>query len=172
MLKQATNQNLEYLKSVLTQLTDQQFSRPLEVLSNSTLGMHVRHVLEFYKCLISATEASGVVDYDARVRDVSLELGTENCLDLISKISEFLTNMEGDTPMKLKANYSFNANEECESMTIDTTLYRELQFNIEHAVHHLAIIKIGIRALEDAFEIDANFGIAASTIRNKNTCAQ
>ena len=172
MLKQATNQNLDYLASVLSQLTDQQFSTPLEVLSNSTLGMHVRHILEFYKCLIVAKEANSVIDYDARVRDTSLELSTENCLNLISNISEFLDRMEKDTSMELKVNYSFDANKECETMTIGTSLYRELQYNIEHAVHHLAIIKIGIRALEDSFELDANFGIAASTIRNKNACAQ
>jgi len=51
-------------------------------------------------------------------------------------------------------------------------LHRELQYNIEHAVHHLAIIKIGVKTLEDSFKLDDNFGIAASTIRNKNACAQ
>ena len=171
MLEQATNQNLDYLKSILEQLTDDQFSRSLDVLSGSTLGMHVRHILEFYSCLIKATE-SGLVDYDSRVRDKSLETSTGNCLNRISDISGFLSNMTEDITMRLKVNYAFNADEECDSITIGTSLYRELQYNIEHAVHHLAIIKIGIKALEGSFNLDDNFGIAASTIRNKKVCAQ
>lgn len=171
MLEQATNQNLECLKSALEQLTDEQFSRPLEVLSNSTLGMHVRHILEFYTCLIKAID-SGVVDYDTRVRDTSLELSTENCIATIADISGFLNSVSKDITMQLKVSYALKADEECETVTINTSLYRELQYNIEHAVHHLAIIKIGMKALEDSFELDANFGIAASTVRNKNACAQ
>ena len=69
--------------------------------------------------------------------------------------------------MKLRVNYALASNEEGETMTINTSLHRELQYNIEHAVHHLAIIKIGIKSLEDSFKLDDNFGIAASTIRNK-----
>ena len=172
MLKQATNQNLDYLKAALNQLTDEQFSRPLEVLSNSTLGMHVRHILEFYTCLIKATKQNDIIDYDSRVRDTSLELSTQNCINAIGNISAYLEGVENDISMKLAVNYAFDCDEAQDKMTIDTSLYRELQYNIEHAVHHLAIIKIGIRALEDAFDLDDNFGIAASTIRNKNACAQ
>ncbi|NER15521.1 hypothetical protein GWK08_18850 [Leptobacterium flavescens] len=171
MLKQATYQNLDYLRNALGQLSDEQFSRPLEVLSQSTLGMHVRHILEFYTCLINAVDKKEV-DYDSRVRDTSLEVSTDNCLNEINRISGFLEDVDGDVEMKLKVNYALNPDEDCETMTINTSLYRELQYNIEHAVHHLAIIKIGIKALEDSFNLDDNFGIAASTIRNKNVCAQ
>ena len=49
MLKQATNQNLEYLEDVLNQLNDDQFSRSLEILSKSTIGMHVEaHIRVLY----------------------------------------------------------------------------------------------------------------------------
>ncbi|NAS32775.1 hypothetical protein GTQ40_17480 [Flavobacteriaceae bacterium R38] len=173
MLKQATNQNLEYLEDILNQLNDDQFSRSLEILSKSTIGMHVRHILEFYTCLINAVKRNDVVDYDSRVRDTSLESSTLNCLNTIQNISEFLDGVNEDIDMKLRVNYALASNKEGdETITINTSLHRELQYNIEHAVHHLAIIKIGIRSLEDSFNLDENFGVAASTIRNKNACAQ
>jgi len=173
MLRQATDQNLEFLEDVLNQLNDDQFSRSLDILSNSTIGMHVRHILEFYTCLISAVKDGGIVDYDSRVRDTSLESSTVNCKNTIKRISEFLKDVEEeDIEMQLKVNYCLTKQEDAETMTISTSLHRELQYNIEHAVHHLAIIKIGIKSLEDSFKLDDNFGIAASTIRNKNACAQ
>jgi hypothetical protein len=50
---------------------------------------------------------------------------------------------------------------------MDTNYFRELTYNIEHAVHHMAIIKIGIREVANYVTLPADFGIAASTIRYK-----
>ncbi|WP_340074996.1 hypothetical protein [Leptobacterium sp. I13] len=170
MLKQANNQNLQYLKDALQKLNDEQFSMPLDVLSGSTIGMHVRHILEFYRCLMNSAHTKEV-DYDSRVRDASLELSIHNCMQEIEKITTFLEDVKEDVSMKLKVNYAFDTSEE-DTAQIGTSLYRELQYNVEHTVHHLAIIKIGIKALRQDFQLDENFGVAASTIRNKKACAQ
>jgi len=50
-------------------------------------------------------------------------------------------------------------------VTVETTAMRELVYNIEHAVHHMAIIKIGVREIANYIELPLDFGIAASTIR-------
>jgi len=52
---------------------------------------------------------------------------------------------------------------------IDTTSTRELVYNIEHAVHHMAIMKIGVREIASYIKLDPDFGIAASTIRYKDS---
>jgi hypothetical protein len=54
-------------------------------------------------------------------------------------------------------------NEEC--ITIETNYFRELTYNIEHAVHHMAIMKIGIREVAGQVVIPTSFGVATSTIR-------
>jgi hypothetical protein len=54
-----------------------------------------------------------------------------------------------------------------EFLSIETTATRELVYNIEHAVHHMAIMKIGVREIASYICLAPDFGIAASTIRYK-----
>jgi hypothetical protein len=44
-------------------------------------------------------------------------------------------------------------------------------FNIEHCVHHQAVIKIGLIYLEKT-ELSESFGAAKSTIEYRKQCAQ
>ena len=71
----------------------------------------------------------------------------------------------------MTASYSL---EEYAPVEINTTLYRELQYNVEHAVHHMAIIKIALINNFGDVEIPASFGIAHSTIKYQrdSECAQ
>ncbi|SRR5690606_12824222 len=169
MIKQATNQTLLQLKNVLEQLNNEQLSAPLDVLNGSTIGMHVRHILEFFLCLIDS-KTTFKVNYDLRNRDPLLEVSTDDCIQTINKIMFFLENNQVDFDLKLSANYSLL--DEQEEVTLNTTFLRELLYNVEHTVHHLAIIKIGIKALNVNLNIDETLGVAASTIRNKKLCAQ
>ena len=50
---------------------------------------------------------------------------------------------------------------------VESTLERELVYNIEHAVHHMAMIKIGLRQIAPEILIDKNFGVAQSTVNNR-----
>jgi hypothetical protein len=169
MIKQATNHNLLQLKFVLEQINNNQFSSQLDVLNGSTIGMHVRHVLEFYNCLIHSKNTSQI-NYDHRKRDALLEVSVDECVKTISKILVFLDEIESDFDIKLSANYS--TQNESENVVLSSTFYRELLYNVEHTVHHFAIIKIGLKAIDANLKIDNSFGVAASTIRNNNLCAQ
>lgn len=53
--------------------------------------------------------------------------------------------------------------EEC--VPVETNFLRELTYNIEHAVHHMAIMKIGIREVAPLIVIPKSFGVAVSTLR-------
>jgi hypothetical protein len=48
---------------------------------------------------------------------------------------------------------------------INTSLERELVYNVEHAIHHMAIIRIAIEREFPSIKLDKHFGIAFSTIR-------
>ncbi|UOB18258.1 DinB family protein [Abyssalbus ytuae] len=169
MIEKATNQNLLQLTNVLQQLTNQQFTAPLDVLNGSTIGMHVRHILEFYICLMNSVTTLSV-NYDDRKRDITLETNTKNCIEAVTKILEFVNAVKKDLPIKLSANYSIH--NESDKVTLNSSLFRELLYNVEHTVHHLAIIKIGLKALDNNIKVDESFGVASSTIRNKKICAQ
>jgi hypothetical protein len=168
MIKQTVATHLEQLKGVLFQVSDAQFAEKLPVLSYSTIGMHVRHIIEFYQCLLAAS-AAGLVDYDARKRNAELETNTAKCMVAIDDIVSSVVNNTADFPLQLRVNYSLT---EDISMQLETTFLRELLYNIEHTVHHLAIIKIGVMQLHSGITMDEHFGVAVSTIRNKNLCAQ
>jgi len=170
MLKITASQNLIKLKEVLNQLTDDQFSAPLEVFNGSSIGMHVRHILEFYICLMEAS-VRNVVNYDERKRDHELECSIRKSVETIEQILDYLGAVVNDFTLTLKANYSTESAEE--EIALESTFFRELLYNVEHTVHHLAIIRIGIKALNDHnIAFDNQFGVAASTTRNKNICAQ
>lgn len=170
MIKETITTNLKQLETILLQISDAQFTRKLSVLNYSTIGMHIRHIIEFYHCLMEA-EVTKIVDYDARKRSIELETQTQKSITAIHDILNFVQRNEQDFPIMLKANYALNKEEK--PITLKTTLYRELLYNIEHTVHHMAIIKIGIKELKDShISIDENFGVAVSTIRNKAICVQ
>jgi hypothetical protein len=58
-------------------------------------------------------------------------------------------------------------------LTSQSNIERELMYNIEHTIHHLAIIKIGLNAVAPQIALSEHFGVAPSTIRHKqNICAQ
>lgn len=84
-----TNQHLNQLKGLIHQLTDEQFAKPIPALKGSSIGSHVRHVLEFYGCLCDSL-ATGDLNYDLRKRDLAMEKSTEKCIEAISNISRNL----------------------------------------------------------------------------------
>ena len=51
--------------------------------------------------------------------------------------------------------------------TIDSTVGRELLYNLEHCIHHLALIKIGLKLVAPQIELPTHFGFARSTILHK-----
>lgn len=154
---------LNQLSELVGQLKDTDLAKPSKVLSNSTIGQHLRHTLEFFICLEDGY-GKGVVNYDKRNHDKLIETDKFIALNTIQKISDFISAQKADQPLKLEVGY--NPNNE-EAISIETNYYRELIYNIEHAVHHIAIMKIGIHEVAPYISLPANFGVAASTIRYK-----
>lgn len=55
--------------------------------------------------------------------------------------------------------------------TVESNIGRELLYVTEHAVHHMAILKMGIVHSFCHIQFEENFGVAESTI-NYQQCAQ
>jgi hypothetical protein len=159
-LKIACGNILAQLKELVEQLREQDFSKPAETLSHSTIGQHLRHTLEFFGCLRSGYQL-GIVNYDRRAHDHIIENDKFLALAAIEDTLIFVEQLV-DNPLVLQVGY--DRSEETFHQ-LDTTVFRELVYNIEHAVHHMAIIKIGIKELAPYVTLAADFGIAASTIR-------
>jgi hypothetical protein len=134
-------------------------------LSNATIGQHVRHIIELFQCL-EAGYKTGIVNYEKRKRDVAIETNSIMAIELMQKLYDDIK--MPDKPMQLIANYDEHSDEQ---IIIQTNYFRELVYNLEHAVHHMALIRVGLSVV-GVHEVPHDFGVATSTIKYKNKCAQ
>jgi len=166
-LQQTTVSTLQQLIDLLLQLETEIYARPLPVLSGGSVGKHVRHIAEFYSCLFSGLD-SGIVDYDARQRNLLLENDNRFAVHTLQEIINYIGEIQTDRALSLRALYMAD-----EAMHVPTTLYRELIYNLEHCIHHLATIRIGVSASNSNCLIPPNFGVAPSTLQHRQSiCAQ
>lgn len=160
-LIKAVQHILEQLKYVTENLNNGEFSKPLLSLNNSTIGQHTRHTLEFFTCLQKGI-GNGKVNYDNREHNHEIEsdiLAANSCMhEIQTNLKAYHNNLE----LILEGSYSADGSG---FFSIPTNLFRELAYNIEHAVHHMAIIKIGLAEIKPALELPAHFGVAVSTVR-------
>lgn len=159
---------LDQLENVVTQISDNDFSKPSPALSASTVGQHLRHTIEFFLCLENGFR-EGVINYDKRAHDKLIESDKFLALSAIRKIREFVVATTNDCHLRLDVGYDRHT-EDC--VTIQTNYFRELTYNIEHAVHHMALIKIGVREVASYVQLPSDFGIAVSTLRHNEVVAQ
>lgn len=168
MIKENLNQLLT-LRNLILKLTDAEYIRQLPQLDGASIGKHVRHVIELYEALVSHNDES-VISYDNRARDSRTEQSRVTAIGKIDYLFARITSIENDRELILMADYS---TVEVKSLGLRTTLFRELAYNLEHSIHHQAIIRIALNIMNLSRLTDAGFGYAPSTIRhNKIACAQ
>ncbi|WP_322970894.1 DinB family protein [Faecalibacter sp. LW9] len=155
-IKQTIRQNLHQLEDILVQLNDEEYSAPLRILNGQSIGKHVRHIVEFYGCLIHAKTN---VCYDARERDEKIENSTTYCIQYIHQLLQAIELLNLNESIYLKQLVND------EPIEIGTTISREMIYCIDHSIHHFAIIKIAIQHHLPTIIFDKNFGIAYSTIQ-------
>jgi uncharacterized damage-inducible protein DinB len=159
-LVESANHTLYQLKSFLKQVSLEEYTNPLPILSDSTLGMHVRHIIEFYQCIVKGY-LNGEMDYDARERSLLQESSIDYACSCIENLLIDFTMFEVDKSILLKTEQNMNEH----TCTIKTSLSRELSYVIEHTIHHLAIVKMGCIAAYQHIQFDKDFGVAYSTIK-------
>ncbi|MGC1241138.1 MAG: DinB family protein [Chryseosolibacter sp.] len=161
ILSKAAIHILNQLAELVKQIQESDFSRPSQALSKSTIGQHIRHTLEFFLCL-EAGFSRGIINYDKRGHDKQIETDKALAIDAIGQVMQFVSRLKPDHPLTLEVGYD-PLDEEYVSVGTNST--RELVYNVEHAVHHMAIIKIGVREIAPYVVLPPDFGIAASTMR-------
>ena len=160
-IKSAVKGLFDQLRFVLEQIDDQHYKTPSVSLSGATVGQHFRHSLEFFSCLVIGGDV-GVVNYDKREREASLESHRYNALDFLAQLAEQIERIDCKQEVVLELSYSHTSDQ---PLKVQSNFGRELIYNIEHAVHHMALIKIGLREIGADLTIPEGFGVANSTIR-------
>lgn len=99
MLTNITSDTFLQLRTIIHQLSDAEFIEKLELLNGSSIGQHVRHILEFYICLSDGIK-TGEVDYDKRVRNLSIENNPYYAIRLLDELSTvFCFDEIAETPL-------------------------------------------------------------------------
>ncbi len=153
---------IEQFKQILLELPQEVYAQSCEVLSNSSIGQHTRHIIELYLCLIQGYETADV-SYDRRERNLKIEQDPEFAIQQLERIQNEL-----EKPNKpVKITYELGEKE----TVLDSNYYREVMYNLEHTIHHHALIKIGIKQLTD-LQLPDSFGVAPSTLQYREACAR
>lgn len=165
IINQAITQ-LQQVRNLLKPISQDQFTEPLPILSGNTVGKHVRHILEFFICLDTGF-STGKVNYDKRQRDLDLETFPDFA---ISTINELIIKISYYNNAELTLDAEFDKL----IAGVQSNVFRELVYNIEHCIHHLAIIRIGIQLYFPDIILEEGLGVAYSTQKyNKEVlCAQ
>lgn len=163
MLHSSAKELLAQIDHVIALCNEEDFSKPLPELSGATFGQHIRHTLEFFICLFDARSEKNV-NYDQRKHDELIETDPKLSQRVIRSIIEFLDNNQEDFELVFEANYS---REEGMELAMKSSFYRELAYTIEHAIHHMALLKVAVRQSLSYILLPEHFGVASSTIRFK-----
>ncbi|MEO8405413.1 MAG: hypothetical protein ABI480_12485 [Chitinophagaceae bacterium] len=153
------------LEEAISELSDQQYCMPVAVLSDTSIGQHLRHVIEFFDELNKGHQ-TGQVNYDLRQRDHRIETKRQVAIEKIREIGENLDKPDKD--LLLTASFPVNG---IPHIQFTSNYNRELLYNLEHTVHHMALIRIGIEAVSSTI-LSSHFGVAESTVQYRHACAQ
>lgn len=140
LLETATDVLLQGLH-LLFQLDDQSYSKIAPAPFHASVGGHFRHVLERLRCLVSGFRP-GEIDYDAPERNARLEqqvvYARVACCDLLRAFKK----LTKDALNKDCVVVCSGASEGQSSSAVQSTLGRELEYCIGHALRHFDIIRL------------------------------
>ena len=138
-------------------LTPEQYTLKCKMLNGVSIAEHLRHSYEFYHCLLLGLDTKQL-NYEDRARDRAIENNLPYAIERMKKLKLQLSSPLKDTVMELKS-------KEAQSSHVKTSLERELVYCLDHAIHHQALIKIGLKEQELSHLVSQDFGVAYSTLR-------
>lgn len=146
----------------LEQISDETYGRMCPGAMDSTIGKHMRHILDHFAAPLGAAGAAmDVVDYDHRARNTPVETCRRTAGEAIRGVRGKLRGLsDPDLTRQIRVRFMLAA--DGSSVDLPTTLVREVSFASHHALHHFATIKI----IADAFgePTPEKFGMAPSTL--------
>ncbi|MCG9879461.1 MAG: hypothetical protein MH472_02575 [Bacteroidia bacterium] len=159
-----SNKNvLSQLEQAIKQLSENEFSESLPILSEVSIGKHVRHIIELYQEFLLGAVIK-IINYDQRKRNILFEQKKEIAIAGIHSIMALLSQLESDTNVTVRAQFENDI-----LLDLPSTISRELAYNLEHAIHHMAIIQICIKHHFPSIKLHKDFGLAYSTIQYNST---
>lgn len=165
-LSSAVRDVLEQGLIFLDRLSDELYAQALGGIFGGTMGVHYRHVLDHFLCLIEGIH-NGKVNYDQRRRNPHLEISvgqaravTRALMDELCDLSSAI--LERECLVTYRVGYGESGEE-----AVISNVAREVMFCVGHAIHHYAILKLLCAGV--GVELPYEFGIAPSTLKHLET---
>jgi len=161
--------HITVLQQLVASTSHLHYTASIDVLPHSTMGGHVRHIIEFFDCFLLGLQ-SGEIDYTKRKRDISLEEYPHKAL---AKCQNLQIQLEKLSATELNAAIVVWSEMQEQPTKLVSSIARELEYLFHHMVHHLALIGVYLRS--QGMKLPENFGVAPSTIsfweQQKSACA-
>ncbi|MEO5889894.1 MAG: hypothetical protein ABIQ31_06545 [Ferruginibacter sp.] len=159
------SKQLQLLAKLLQGISDTDYTRKISHLGNASIGGHTRHIIELLQCAINGYH-TGEADYVNRSRDMRLEGNRTFALSALQKIEAMAELPDKRLRLTIEHEAKDNGN-----IPVMTTYFREIVYNSEHTLHHLALIKVALIEL-NVNVVDQSFGVAYSTIKYRAQTGQ
>jgi DinB family len=161
-LHEAIAEVLRQGESLLNSLSDEDYTRKLPAVFDSTVGEHYRHCLDHFQSLLRGLDAYEI-NYDNRERNSRIEndraFGLSETQRILRAFGSIPTPfLKCPINVRSKINYDIDA-----APLIGSTVGRELMYAVAHAIHHYALIAVMCDILE--VSLPAEFGVAPSTLK-------
>ena len=154
---------LAQLKLYLQAIDQTQYTTPIVAMYDGTLGQHTRHIIEFYQCLMEQAPQH-TINYCKRRRDLQMETNTIFAMEVIDQLIRHLPALPMDNDLSLEMDKEG-------TIALSTNTPRELFYAMEHCIHHMAIIKIGLKLIAPNISLPKTFGVAPATIQYRKELA-
>ena len=161
--KQGTDIIILQMVELLNKMDAGTYAKPLSLFNGSSIGQHFRHIVDFYGCLVRGA-GEGRIDYAKRERDVQVETQPLHAAEVLAAFANKVLDMKEQLKIEVVADFSSDLN--TERPIVESTVGRELMYAYDHAVHHLAMIKMGLKAVSPELEVDQRIGVAPSTLKH------
>lgn len=140
-------------------LNHEQYTYKSTWLNGASIAEHLRHSFEFYACLINGIE-SRVINYENRQRNKEIESDITYAVEQMNALKKQLEMFDLAEAVKVESKDTLTPQ-------INSSFERELLYCLDHAIHHQALIKIGLKELDLDHLIAPEFGVAYSTLRHR-----
>jgi hypothetical protein len=161
--KQGTQIIIHQIVDLLYKIDRSSFEQPLALFNNSSIGQHFRHILDFYTCLEKGIHYSRI-DYADRERDLQVEKDPLYAAASFEQVAAKILSLDEQSAIEVIADFSSELNET--RPVVQSTIAREMMYAYDHAVHHLAMIKMGLKVSNPNVIIDDEVGVAPSTLKH------
>ena len=156
LLIQSCLRTLQETRVLILNLNNEQFCDKSIAPYHSSIGSHIRHILDFYNCIVNENEDG--VDLTNRERNPKVETCCNSALNHLNSLEETLQKLNNDEKRQLQVTDDLGQGIICLDYTFGALM---AQAN-SHTIHHHAIINYILNQL-DIKVSDLRFGFNPTT---------